>query len=83
MKAARTATALGNAKPSDIVFHAVFPKPGLYKGFAQFKHNGKILTYPFVIDAQPGDGAAEHDHDHAEPAGHDHDHGHGSHGGSK
>lgn len=77
MAAAKAAVALDNGKPSDIVFHAVFPKPGLYKAFAQFQHKGRILTYPFVIDAQPGEAGADHDHDHDESAaGHDHgDHG--------
>jgi len=75
MKAAKAAVALANGKPNDIVFHAVFPKPGLYKAFAQFQHKGKILTYPFVIDAEAGDHEAGHDHD-APAAGHDHS-GHG------
>lgn len=74
MAAAKAAVALANGKPSDIVFHAVFPKPGLYKAFAQFQHKGRILTYPFVIDAQPGEGGGDHDHDKP-GSGHDHDHG--------
>jgi len=75
MTTARAAVALANGKPTDIVFHAVFPKPGLYKAFAQFQHKGKILTYPFVIDAEVGDHEGGHDHD-AAGAGHDHS-GHG------
>lgn len=81
MRNARAAVALGNGKPSDVVFHAVFPRPGLYKAFAQFQHNGRILTYPFVIDAQPPRDGREHPtaddkHDHG---GHDHP----SHGAAK
>lgn len=81
MRAARAAVDLRNGKPSDVVFHAVFPRPGLYKAFAQFQHKGKILTYPFVINAEPPrDGRAV-------PAGDDkHDHGghdHSSHGATK
>ncbi len=68
---ARASESLANGKPADVVFHAVFPKPGLYKGFAQFQHQGKILTFPFVIDAQPGDASP---HDNAAPAGQGHDH---------
>jgi hypothetical protein len=75
MTAAKAAVSLANGKPTDIVFHAVFPKPGLYKAFAQFQHKGKILTYPFVIDAVPGEGGAGHDQG-APGADHDHDHGH-------
>jgi rubrerythrin len=73
MKAAKAAAALDNGKPSDVVFHVVFPNPGLYKGFAQFQHKGKILTYPFVVDAEAGEGGAQ-DRKHDE-AGHDHNHG--------
>lgn len=79
MKAAHAAVDLGNGKPSDVVFHAVFPRPGLYKAFAQFQHNGKILTYPFVIDAQPprkGHAAPTADDKHDHGRGHD---GHGAH----
>lgn len=50
---------LGNGKPSDVIFHAVFPGPGLYRAFAQFKHQGKELMYPVTIDVQPNpDGSA-------------------------
>lgn len=72
IQTAKAAVDLGNGKPSDVVFHAVFPKPGLYKAFAQFQRNGKILTYPFVIDAEAGTGTG-HDHGSEKPtAGHDH-----------
>lgn len=65
------AALLSNGKPSDIVFHAVFPTPGLYRAFAQFQHKGKILTYAATIDAKKpaGDASAPapatpaHDHD--------------------
>jgi hypothetical protein len=46
------ASILSNGKPSDIVFHAVFPTPGLYRAFAQFQHQGKLLTYAVTIDAK-------------------------------
>ncbi len=67
LDAAKAAVALGNGKPSDVVFHTVFPGPGLYKAFAQFQRAGKILTFPFVIDVQPGAAgdAPAHDHDHS------------------
>jgi hypothetical protein len=67
----------GNGTPSDTVYHAVFPRPGLYKVFVQFKHAGKVWTSSVVVDAQPGGegpGAAPAaTHDHA---------GHGAKGGS-
>ena len=56
---------------SVVSFHARFPEAGLYKSWAQFKHYGRILTVPFVIDARPaahdaGDdghhGRQNHDH---------------------
>ena len=73
MTTAKAAVSLANGKPSDVVFHAVFPKPGFYKAFAQFQHKGKILTYPFVINAEPGEEGAGGDHDHDKPAaGRDH-----------
>ncbi len=44
---------LGNGNKSDVVFHVVFPEPGLYRAFAQFQHKGKLLTYPVTIDVKP------------------------------
>lgn len=32
-----------------ITFHALFPRPGLYKVWAQFQHQGRILTADFVV----------------------------------
>lgn len=52
------AALLENGKPSDITFHAIFPSPGLYRAFAQFQHNGKVLLVPFTIDAQLPEGGA-------------------------
>lgn len=71
----------GNGVPTDPVFHVVFPKPGIYRAFAQFQHKGKIITVANTIDVQPGDGESqppaesEHKHDH------DHKHDHGKPGG--
>lgn len=67
--------ALQNGKPSDVVFHAVFPKPGMYRAFAQFQHKGKVLTFPFNIDAQVSEGGKAAPTD-GKDAGHDHS-GHG------
>ena len=50
-----------------VAFHARFPEPGVYKTWAQFKHLGRILTVPFVLDVKPAahQGAAhEDDHHH-------------------
>jgi hypothetical protein len=70
----------GNGAPTDPVFHVVFPRPGIYRAFAQFQHKGKIITVANTIDVQPGEGGAEspagdHQHDH------DHKHDHGKAGG--
>lgn len=45
-------------------FEAHFKAPGLYKGWAQFQHNGKVITVPFTFNVAPGDGNG------AEPDGH-------------
>ena len=60
---------LSNGKPSDIVFHTVFPKPGLYRAFAQFQHKGKVLTFSCTIDAKVPPGGAG-----ASPSAPTHDH---------
>ncbi len=39
-------------------FAVTFPKAGMYKVFAQFQHQGKVITTDFVVSAQPGTGAA-------------------------
>lgn len=33
----------------NIVFHAKFPRPGVYKIWGQFKHKGKPLTADFIV----------------------------------
>jgi hypothetical protein len=48
-------------------FEAHFDKPGLYKGWAQFQHMGKVLTVPFTFEVLQGSGGP------ASPAGHSHD----------
>jgi hypothetical protein len=35
---------------SDVMFHTIFPKAGLYKAWGQFQHKGKIVTAPFVLN---------------------------------
>jgi len=52
----------------DIRFHALFDEPGIYKGWGQFQHRGKILTVPYVMEVKAGE-AGEHGHD--EKGGHD------------
>jgi hypothetical protein len=36
---------------SNLAFATTFPKPGLYKVWAQFKHNGLLINAPFVVRA--------------------------------
>lgn len=74
MKAEAKKYMLANGKPSDVTFHAVLPKPGMYRMFIQFQHEGKVLTVPFNVDAQVPEGGVPA----AKPmSGHDHS-GHGA-----
>lgn len=46
-------------------FEAHFKAAGLYKGWAQFQHNGKVITVPFTFNVAKGEGGAEakpHEH---------------------
>lgn len=47
-------------------FEAHFKAAGLYKGWAQFQHNGKVITVPFTFNVAKGDGKD------AAPDGHKH-----------
>jgi Cu+-exporting ATPase len=38
-----------DAKSSKLGAHTTFPKPGLYKVWAQFQRDGEVITVPFVI----------------------------------
>jgi hypothetical protein len=35
-----------------LAFHAVFPKPGRYKVWGQFKHQGRVIIADFVVDVR-------------------------------
>lgn len=41
-------------KTGEVGFGTLFPKPGLYKAWAQFLHKGKNITADFVLDVKPG-----------------------------
>jgi hypothetical protein len=41
------------ASGPDVVFRAQFPRPGLYKAWAQFQHRGQVITAPFVLTVGP------------------------------
>lgn len=46
-------------------FEAHFKAAGLYKGWAQFQHNGKVITVPFTFNVAKGEGSGEakpHEH---------------------
>jgi hypothetical protein len=32
--------------------HVVFPKPGIYKLWAQFQRNGRVIDVPFIVNAK-------------------------------
>jgi uncharacterized membrane protein len=36
----------------DVSFHTIFPKPGLYKIWGQFKRGNRVLVVDFVVDVQ-------------------------------
>ena len=33
----------------DLTFHALFPKPGVYRIWLQYQRNGKLSTIPFTV----------------------------------
>lgn len=58
-------------------FEAHFKAAGLYKGWAQFQHMGKVITVPFTFNVAQGDGKdaghGDGGHDHGtKDKGHDH-----------
>ncbi len=56
---------------SDVIFHTTFPRAGLYKMWGQFKHKGKIITAPFVVNVGEGTGkAAPKNVDESKPHSH-------------
>ncbi len=50
------------ASGPDVIFHTNFPRAGLYKVWGQFKHKGKVVTAPFVVNVAAG-AAGAHDGD--------------------
>lgn len=44
--------ALARAKRGEVMFSARFPRPGLYKAWAQFQRAGKISTVSFVFEVK-------------------------------
>ena len=56
--------ACGKSGPK-VDFEADFETPGMYKGWAQFQHNGKVITAPFTFEVKQGDAstpATPHEH---------------------
>lgn len=45
----------GAAAESIVSAHITFPKPAIYKIFAQFQRGGKVVTVPFVISVKKGE----------------------------
>ncbi len=60
-----------SSKSSLVSFHARFPEAGLYKGWAQFQHQGRVITVPWVVDVKPSENHDEHG-ERDRRAGHDH-----------
>jgi predicted acyltransferase len=43
----------------DLIFHALFPKPGHYRMWVQFQRNGVLSTVPFTVRVlRPGETVA-------------------------
>jgi len=42
-------TAITEGGGPDLTFHALFPKPGVYRIWLQFQRNGKLSTIPFTV----------------------------------
>jgi hypothetical protein len=42
----------GDATLGTVTFEAHFPEPGLYKGWGQFKHHGRVRVIPFVLNVE-------------------------------
>ena len=40
---------------SEVSAHTAFPRAGLYKVWAQFQRNNKVITVPFVVNVKEGD----------------------------
>ncbi len=45
----------GQDAESIISAHVTFPKPAIYKIFAQFQRGGKVITVPFIVDVKKGE----------------------------
>ena len=45
----------GQDAESIVSAHLTFPKPAIYKIFAQFQRGGKVITVPFIIEAKIGE----------------------------
>lgn len=47
---------MSNKKPDEtsVMAHTTFPRPGIYKIWAQFKRNDKEITVPFVVNVAEG-----------------------------
>jgi len=51
----------------DVMFSTVFPAPGKYKAWGQFKHRGQVITASYVVEVGAGGTGAVDEH-----AGHSH-----------
>jgi YHS domain-containing protein len=49
---AEDAESLQRIAGGEVRFTARFPKPGMYKAWAQFQRNGKVITLPFVFEVK-------------------------------
>ncbi len=47
------------ASASEVAAHTAFPRSGLYKIWAQFQRNNKVITVPFTVNVKEGEQKAE------------------------
>ncbi len=45
----------GKPSASEVSTHTTFPRPGLYKLWAQFQRSDKVISVPFIVKVAPGE----------------------------
>jgi hypothetical protein len=52
---ARHAAELGNGAAADVLYHATFARPGLYRAFVTFRHRGTLIPTAYTINVLDSD----------------------------
>ncbi len=53
--------AQSDVSPSEVAAHTTFPRAGLYKVWAQFQRNNRVITVPFVVRVGGGEAVASNE----------------------